>query len=160
MIDKHGYAADDPIPTPQTQLDVLEKAQRLEEIRDYYKDDLFATQAAGIRIDDAAPGWAKVSMEIAPHVLNAKGGVMGGAMFTMADFAASIADYQPGYMNMSVDSHMQFVHVARGSRLTATAIAEYRGRQMGYYRIRVEDDLGTLVATSSFTCMHQPVLDA
>ncbi|MBQ9001968.1 MAG: PaaI family thioesterase, partial [Eggerthellaceae bacterium] len=111
-------------------------------------------------IDEAQPGYATVSMRNRALVQNAKGGVMGGALYTLADFAASIADYEAGYMNMSIDSHMQFVHVAKGKRLVATAIAEYRGRTMGYIRIRVEDDLGTLVATSSFTSMHVPLHDA
>ena len=157
MIDKFGTALDEPIATPETPLSKEEKAARLKEIRDYYKDDLYATEATGLVIDDAVPGWAQVSMDIVPRVLNAKGGVMGGAMFTMADFAASIADYQAGWMNMSIDSQMQFIHLAKGTRLIATAIAEYRGRSVGYYRIRIEDDLGTLVATSSFTCMHRPL---
>ena len=160
MIDRFGNAIDDEISRPTTPLDAVEKAQRLKRIRDYYKDDIFATQAAGIRIDDAVPGWAQVSMDIEPRVLNAKGGVMGGALFTMADYATSIADYQDGYINMSISSSMQFVHVAKGSSLVATSIAEYRGRTMGYYRVRVEDDLGTLVATATFTSMRQPVMDA
>lgn len=157
MIDKHGFAVDEPIAVPDTGLSPTEKAERLADIRAYYADDLYATEATGLRIDDAEPGWAIVSMDIQPRVTNAKGGVMGGALFTMADFAASIADYELGYINMSIDSSMQFVHGARGSRLIATAIATYRGRSIGYYRIRVEDDLGTLVATSTFTCMHRPM---
>ena len=156
MIDSFGYAKDEPLQRPASILLDNEAQKRLEDIRSYYRRDIFATEATGIHIDDALPGWAQVSMDIAPHVLNAKGTVMGGALFTMADFAASIADYEEGMINMSIDSNMQFVHVAKGARLTASALATYRGRTVGFYRIRIEDELGTLVATSSFTCMHRP----
>lgn len=157
MIDAYGFAIDDAFETPDTGIEPETKAQRLQDIRDYYQGDLFATEAADIRIDDAEPGWARVSMAIRPEVLNAKGSVMGGALYTMADFAASIADYEEGFVNMSVDSHMQFLRPAFGTTLIATAICTGRGRSIGYYRIRVEDDAGRPVATSTFTCMRKPV---
>ena len=155
-IDRFGFAQDSPIERPECVLDPAVYEARLATIRDYYKDDHYATIATGIAIDDALPGWAQVSAPIVRGILNAKGGVMGGALYTLGDYASAVADYEEGYINMGVDSHMQFVHLAKGERLIATAIATYRSRQLGFYRVRVEDDLGTLVAVGSFTGMRKP----
>ena len=129
----------------------------LQAVRTYFADDLFATEAVGIRIDEARPGFARVSMDIAPRHLNAKGGVMGGAMYTLGDFATSIADYVPGEMNASVDSAMHFISVPKGATLSAVATAERRGKTMGFYRVDILDEDGTLVASGSFTSFHRPL---
>ena len=129
-----------------------------EQAKAYFEGDLFATEATGILIDEAQPGYATVSMRNRALVQNAKGGVMGGALYTLADFAASIADWMPDEMNTTVDGSIQYVSLAKGSMLYANARCEHRGRTIGYYRVRVTDDLDTLVAVASFTLMHRPLV--
>lgn len=131
-------------------------ADRLERVRAYYAEDLFAVEAAGITIDEARQGASVVSMQVRPIHRNAKGGIMGGALFTMADFASSVADWQPDQVNMTVDSSMQFLSGLKGTRCIATATAERRGRTMGFYRVHIEDDLGTKLAIGTFTYLHRP----
>ena len=46
-------------------------------MREIFKKDVFATQAAGIEIDEVSIGYAKCSMKVTPGHLNAGGKVMG-----------------------------------------------------------------------------------
>ena len=59
----------------------------LDQIRACFAGDRFATETAGVIIDAAEPGRAVCSMPIRPIHLNANSVPMGGAIFTLADFA-------------------------------------------------------------------------
>ncbi|MBP5652775.1 MAG: PaaI family thioesterase, partial [Lachnospiraceae bacterium] len=63
-----------------------------EEAREYFINDLFASRA-GMRLDELTEDSAVCSVEITEALQNANGGVMGGAIFTLADLAlAAIAN--------------------------------------------------------------------
>ena len=61
-------------------------AQKLEQIQKVFANDRFATDNGAV-IEQVDEGYAKCWLEIQPHHLNAAGTVMGGAIFTLADFA-------------------------------------------------------------------------
>ena len=63
----------------------------LTEIQEAFSHDRFATNQANIRIVSAQPDFAVCEMPITPEHLNARGTVMGGAIFTLADFTAAVA---------------------------------------------------------------------
>ena len=90
-------------------------AQKLEQVQKVFANDRFATEN-GVVIDEVDDGYAKCSLEIQPHHLNAGGTVMGGAIFTLADFAFAVA----------------------------RKVKE--GRSTCYYLVDVSDDLGNPVA--------------
>ena len=129
----------------------------LECVRDFFGRDTFAMETTGIAIEDATPGEATVTLDWTQRHSNAKGGVMGGVLFTMADLAASIADWKGGEVNMTVDASMQYLHGARDAHLRAVARAQRRGRSIGFYRVDITDGTGALVAQGSFTYMHKPL---
>lgn len=130
-------------------------AARLEAVRAYYANDLFAVKVSGLSIVEAQPGRSVVACDVQPFHCNAKGGVMGGVFYTMGDFASSIADWSPDEINYTVDSSMQFLSSVKGTRLIATANAERRGRGVGFYHVEIVDDLGTKVAVGAYTYMHR-----
>lgn len=124
----------------------------LEEIRALFQKDRFATENGAV-IDEIADGYAKCSMEICPVHRNAAGGVMGGAIFTLADFAFAVAANWNRTLHVSQTSQITYLGAAKGSRLTATARMVREGRSTCYYLIEVNDDLGNPVAhvtTSGF----------
>ena len=61
----------------------------LEEVREYFKNDLFATNA-GMQIDSFSSDEVICSVEITERLQNANGGVMGGAIFTLADLVLAV----------------------------------------------------------------------
>ena len=62
----------------------------LHEVQERFANDRYATEN-GARIEAIDDGYAKVIMDLDPHHYNAVGGVMGGAIFTAADFAFAVA---------------------------------------------------------------------
>ena len=126
-------------------MDYLKKA------REYFKCDVFASTTTGIQIDAAQPGYAKVSLDIEPRHLNALGMVMGGAIFTMADYAFAIASNVGDETVVTINSQISYLGTAKGKRLIAEAKPLKNGRSTCVYNIDVEDELGTQVANIQVT---------
>ncbi|WP_321972987.1 PaaI family thioesterase [Paratractidigestivibacter sp.] len=126
----------------------------LEEIQRIFANDRFATEATGCRVVEAAPGHGVCEFDIEGRHINEKGGVMGGAIFTLADFAIAIAANVGEEPTVSVACSIQYMSAAHGKRLIATADADKNGRSLGFYNCLVTDELGTPVARVTGTCMH------
>jgi len=127
----------------------------LEEVRRIFGDDRFATEACGCEVLEASEGHAVCAFTIAPTHLNAQGRVMGGAIFTLADFSLAIACNMGENPTVSVSNSIEFLSATRGSRLIATCDADKSGRSLGFYTVDVRDDLGTLIARMTATCFRR-----
>ena len=64
---------------------------RLEEARKEFAADKYATELTGVVIEETAEDYAKCSMKLEARHRNAYGGIMGGAIYTLADFAFAVA---------------------------------------------------------------------
>lgn len=124
----------------------------LEEIEAVFANDRFATEEAGCRVVSGERGRAVCSMELADVHRNAMGNVMGGAIFTLADFALAICCNIGEEPTVSVDSSISFFRSTQGAVLTATAVCDKPGRHLGFYTVTVEDDLGKQIAKMTATC--------
>lgn len=124
----------------------------LEEIEAVFANDRFATEAAGCRVVSGEHGRAVCSMELADVHRNAMDNVMGGAIFTLADFALAICCNIGEEPTVSVDSSISFFRSTQGAALTATAVCDKPGRHLGFYTVTVEDDLGKQIAKMTATC--------
>lgn len=124
----------------------------LEEAREIFSKDQFATKAAGCRILEARHGHAVCEMPIHDIHRNAMGGVMGGAIFTLADFALAIASNIGEESSVAVSNTINFMSATKGSVLKATCDVDKSGRRLGFYTVDVEDDTGRLVAKMCATC--------
>ena len=133
---------------------MIDEGASLEEVRAIFSNDRFASDACRCRVVEAARGHAVCEFDITPGHRNEKGGVMGGAIFTLADLAFAVASNVGESVTVSVSSSIEFMSGARGSRLIATADAEKNGRTLGFYTCLVTDELGTPVARVTQTCMH------
>ena len=63
----------------------------LDQIRACFSGDRYATETTGILIQDAQPGASVCTLPLRPELLNANHAPMGGAIFTLADFAFAVA---------------------------------------------------------------------
>ena len=127
----------------------------IEEVRELFANDHFATEACGCRVVEASRGHAVCEFDIADIHRNAQGAVMGGAIFTLSDFALAIACNIGEEPTVSVASSIQYLASSRGSRLIATCEVDRSGRSLGYYTIDVRDDLGVHVARMTATCYRR-----
>lgn len=124
----------------------------IEEIRAYFENDRFATEAAGCRIVAGGKGHAVCEMALAPVHYNAAGGVMGGAIFTLADFCLAVACNVGEEPTVSVSNTIEFLSGAKGTKLIAECTADKSGRKLGFYTVDVRDDTGRAVARMTATC--------
>lgn len=117
----------------------------LNQLKDKFIHDLFVSDGLAAVIDEAHYGYARVSMTIQPRHCNALGIPMGGAIFTLADFAFAVAANQ-GRDVVTQASQITFLKAAQGSRLIAEARQVKDGKRVCFYEVKVNDDLGTEVA--------------
>ena len=124
----------------------MDTFRSVEEARKYYKDDHF-WMAAGIRIETLEGGHCVCSMEIKDDLhRNAIGGVMGGALFTLADAAFSAASNNIHHPTVGLSGSISFLSAAKGKILTATADCVKDGGTTCVYEVRIKDDTGRDVA--------------
>ncbi|MDO5117695.1 MAG: PaaI family thioesterase [Eggerthellaceae bacterium] len=122
----------------------------IEEIREFFALDRFATNAL-CRIQEASRGHAVCTMQLTDDHRNAMGNVMGGAVFTLADFALAVACNVGEKPTVSIESDIKFLTLAKGDVLTATAVADRSGRHIGVYTITVTDEENNIVAIMTAT---------
>jgi len=134
---------------------MLDENCPIEEVRELFGNDRFATEACGCRVVEAARGRAVCEFDITDGHKNAQGAIMGGAIFTLADFALAIACNIGETPTVAVSNTIEYFSVAKGSKLIATCSVDRSGRSLGFYTVDVIDDLGTSVAKMTATCFRR-----
>ena len=127
----------------------------LDELNEFFKNDVFATKLLNAKILEANNDYAKCFFEITADHKNAKGVVMGGAIFSLADFTFAVATNQhEDYYTVSTTSNINFIRPAFNGKLTAEAIKIKDGKTICFYDVNVYDDKNTLIAKMNITGTH------
>ncbi len=116
-----------------------------EEARDYFSQDRFATEN-GMSIDELDGEHAVTSLTISSRHKNAFGGVMGGTIFTLADFAFAALTNDRERVVVAQQVSINYLSPAKGNRLVATARYRKDGRSSCVVNVDVTDDTGRDVA--------------
>ena len=119
----------------------------LDELNQRFRHDCFATAVVGASILEAEPGRAVCLLPLRPAHMNANNTPMGGAIFTLADFAFAVA--ANGFserVTVSQHASITFLAPSKGTQLRAEAACLRAGRTLCLYEVRITDDLGTQVA--------------
>ena len=116
-----------------------------EEARDYFSQDRFATEN-GMSIDELDGEHAVTSLTISSRHKNAFGGVMGGAIFTLADFAFAALTNNRERVVVAQQVSINYLSPAKGRRLVATARYKKDGRSSCVVNVDVTDETGRDVA--------------
>lgn len=119
--------------------------QSLEEARAVFKNDRFAT-SNGMQIDELGEDCCVCSMTITDHHRNAYGGVMGGVIFTLADFALAVTSNQIHSLSVAQQVSIYYLSAPKTDRMTARARCVKSGRTTTVINVDVADDTGRLVA--------------
>ena len=117
----------------------------MEEARTYFSEDRFATEN-GITLDELDGEHAVTSMTLSPRHRNAFGGVMGGAIFTLADFAFAALTNDRERVTVAQQVSISYLSAAKGKRLIATARYRTDGRSSCVVNVDVADDTGRDIA--------------
>ena len=121
--------------------------------RKFFDGDFYATKATGIVIEEVGEHFARCSFEISRNHQNAYGGVMGGAIFTLADYTFAVSSNFNQPQTVSISSQINFIGMAKGKKLISESHLIKDGRSTCLYEINISDDLGTKVAFATFTGM-------
>lgn len=131
-----------------------------------FANDIYATQITGIVIDKVDADATICSLHLGDKHRNAKGGVMGGVLFTLADFAFAVAancatmdeeGQTPQLQWVSSSSTIHFLSAVKGDILTVTTTAVRRGQKQAVYQSIITDNKGckvALVTTSGTRIVH------
>lgn len=122
-----------------------DKVMTLDEVRKRFSQDRFAT-VNGAVIEAVDEGYARCFMELNESHCNALGAVMGGAIFTLADFAFAVASNWNKNPQVSLEASISFLGRAKGSKIIAEAQKIKEGRKTCYYEVNVSDEFGNQVA--------------
>ncbi len=117
----------------------------LEAARDYFAADRFAAEN-GVTLDDIREGGSECSMPLTARHRNAEGGVMGGAIFTLADFAFAALTNNREKVTVAQQISINYLSAAKGEKLTATATYRKDGRGSCVVNVDVVDDAGRDIA--------------
>ena len=117
----------------------------IEEAREYFKEDRFATES-GMVLDELGEGTAAASVMLTAHHKNANGGIMGGAIFTLADLAFAAASNNMHRPTVASQVSINYLSAPKGEKLIAKARCIKDGRTTCVYNIDVTDDTGRAVA--------------
>ena len=128
---------------------------KLERVRKFFSEDLYATKLSGITIEEVGDHYAKCAMKLTKDHKNAYGGIMGGAIYTLGDFAFAVAsNAENPASTVSLVGQATFLSMTKGSVLYAETRLIKDGRTNCFYEVRIYDDLGKDIAVLSFTGAH------
>lgn len=123
--------------------------KELDRIREQFAKDRYATETTGIEITEVGENFARVELELDERHYNALGNVMGGVLFTMADFAFAVATNSGDESCVTLGSHISFLRSTKGKHLTAVAECVKKGRSTSFYQVKVVDEFGKVIAQAA-----------
>ncbi|MCR5147576.1 MAG: PaaI family thioesterase [Eubacterium sp.] len=122
----------------------------LEEAREFFKNDRFAT-SNGMYIEEMTDEYSVCSMTITDAHRNAYGGVMGGVIFTLADFSLAVLSNNIHKLSVAQQMSINYLSAPKGSRLFSRAECVKTGRTTTIINIKVTDDMEREVAILTAT---------
>jgi acyl-CoA thioesterase len=101
----------------------------------------------GVEVVTVEPARATLRMRVRPDMTNGFGVCHGGVTFALADSALAFASNTAGKVTVSIENSMTYPAPVRvGDVLTAEAEEEASSGRLAYYRVRVTNADGTVVA--------------
>lgn len=129
-----------------------------ENARQNFSADRYAIKTTGVKIEKAAPGYCLCSLAIDERHLNTNGDVMGGALFTLADYAFGTAANVGGSPTVTLSCTINFMRPTRGPLLYAEAKAQKSGHSVSFFEVSITEPDGKLIAVmqASGFSSHRP----
>ncbi len=119
-----------------------------EEVKRYFANDRYAA-LTGIEILEVREEYAKTRITVEDKHLNGNNVVMGGCIYTLADFTFALAANCGPSESITLNSSIVFNAPARGRFLYAETEVIKNGRTIANYLVRVTDEDGRLIATAT-----------
>ncbi|MCF0206613.1 MAG: PaaI family thioesterase [Bacteroidales bacterium] len=118
----------------------------LERTRQRFSDDKYATSVTGVSIVDVEENYAECELVHDQRHYNAAGIIMGGAIFTLADFCFAVAANWKEFEYVSVSSSITYLNASRGTKLIAKSKCLKLGKKNCCFEIAISDDMEKEIA--------------
>ncbi|XCP84375.1 PaaI family thioesterase [Roseburia hominis] len=126
----------------------------LDEAKEYFGRDRYATEVTGIEILEVGEHYAKCMLKLDSRHKNATGNVMGGVMFTLADFVFAISTNTKEVVTVTTVSQISYLGAPKGEVLYGESHLLKDGRRTCFYEILITDNLGNAVAKVAVNGTH------
>ena len=113
---------------------------------DEFSADRYAISTTGVVIEKVDVNYSVCSLKIDDKHLNTNGCVMGGAIFTLADYAFGVAANTPVSNCVTLSANVNFTRPTKGPILYAEAKCVKDGRRICFFDVNVTDTDGKLIA--------------
>lgn len=127
-----------------------------EEVEAFFANDRFANEATGIEIIEVRESYAKTKLEVKDVHKNANNVVMGGCIYTLADYTFALAANCGDSRAMTLSSNITFNSPASGSVLYAETEIIKDGRTVCNFLVRITDEKERVVATATMLGFKSP----
>lgn len=125
-----------------------------EEAEQFFKDDKFATETTGIKIEEVLENYSRCSLKIEKKHMNAANSVMGGAIFTLADFSFAVASNTKDTLTVTASSTINYLGSPKGDTLISECTLIKDGKRICFYEITIKDNVNTKVAYITSNGIH------
>ena len=117
----------------------------VDEAKEFFYKDKFAVNT-GITLDELTEDEAICSLKLTDEHRNAYGGVMGGVIFTLGDFAFAVLSNQIHQLTVAQQVDIHYLSAPKGDKLIAKATCRKDGRTSSIVNVDISDDFGRDVA--------------
>ena len=117
----------------------------IDEVREFFSKDRYATMS-GMVVDDYGEDYSVCSVVLNDNHKNGYGGIMGGVMFTLADFAFAVVSNNVHQSTVAQQMSINYLSAPKGTKLIATARLKKNGRTSTIVNIDIVDDTGRDIA--------------
>ena len=129
----------------------------VEEARQIFMHDRYAMDTTGIDILEVADGYARCCFTPDARHKNARNAVMGGALFTLADFTFAVAsNYNKPYGTVTNVSQISFLRGVSDGVIYAKSRLIKDGRTCCTYEIEITNEQGKIIAVVNVNGFHVP----
>ncbi len=133
------------------------KSYDVDEARSMFIHDRYAMETSGIEILEVGEGYAKCCFTPDERHKNAMGAVMGGALFTLADFTFAVAaNYNKPYATVTNVSQISFLRGVSKGVVYAKSRLIKDGRICCSYEVEITNEEGEIISVVSVNGVHVP----
>ena len=128
----------------------------IDEVRKYFKTEVFSQEITGIEIDAVDENYARCSLKLDERHGNLYGNAMGGVIYTLADFTFGVASvFNRDYPTVTSTSNINFLNGAKiGSTLYSEAKVLKDGQRICFCEVFIRDETGKDIAQATITGIH------
>ena len=116
-----------------------------EDAAKYFEGDRYA-MVTGVRLEELTEEHSLASLKLSDIHRNANGGIMGGAIFTLADFAFATLSNNIHMPTVAQQVSINYLGAPKGDRLIARAVCRKNGSRTITINVDISDDTGRDIA--------------